>query len=247
MRKILTATLAAAVMAAGVAQSATTTTTFAVTATVQSTCSATAAALAFGNYTPGTGTLTGNTTIAVKCTKTTPFTVALNVGSTAGDTFVQRLMGSGVNTLQYNLYTTAALGTVFGDGTGATATVAGVGAGIAPHGDRPDRAAHRGCAASYSHPSKPPRDRLGGFTDRRRGDRHDQLADHLPDVCRALSCLRIQRAVFGPHRGRRRGTVAAGRLSAYARRTAEAQVGPVDVGLRPGRRPATVVRLLALG
>ena len=34
-------------------------------------------------------------------------------------------MGSGVNTLQYNLYTTAALGTVFGDGTGATATVAG--------------------------------------------------------------------------------------------------------------------------
>ena len=125
MRKILTATLAAAVMAAGVAQSATTTTTFAVTATVQSTCSATAAALAFGNYTPGTGTLTGNTTIAVKCTKTTPFTVALNVGSTAGDTFVQRLMGSGVNTLQYNLYTTAALGTIFGDGTGATATVAG--------------------------------------------------------------------------------------------------------------------------
>jgi len=131
MRKILTATLTAAVMAAGVAQSATTTTTFAVTATVQSTCSATAAALAFGNYTPGTGTLTGNTTIAVKCTKTTPFTVALNVGSTAGDTFVQRLMGSGVNTLQYNLYTTVALGSVFGDGTGATATVAGVGAGIA--------------------------------------------------------------------------------------------------------------------
>ena len=42
MRKILTATLAAAVMGAGVAQSATTTTTFAVTATVQSTCSATA-------------------------------------------------------------------------------------------------------------------------------------------------------------------------------------------------------------
>jgi spore coat protein U-like protein len=131
MRKILTATLAAAVMAAGVAQSATSTTTFAVTATVQSTCSATAPALAFGNYTPGTGTLTGTTTIAVKCTKTTPFTVALNAGSTAGGTFVQRLMGSGVNTLQYNLYTTAALGTVFGDGTGATGTVAGTGAGIA--------------------------------------------------------------------------------------------------------------------
>jgi spore coat protein U-like protein len=131
MHKILTATLAAGVMAAGIAQSATTTTTFAVTATVQSTCSATAATLAFPNYTPGAGTLTGNTNISVKCTKNTPFTVALNVGSTTGDSFAQRLMGSGANTLQYNLYTTAALGTIFGDGTAPTATVAGTGAGVA--------------------------------------------------------------------------------------------------------------------
>jgi spore coat protein U-like protein len=131
MHKILTATLAAGVMAAGVAQSATTTTTFAVTATVQSTCAATAATLAFPNYTPGTGTLTGNTNISVKCTKNTPFTVALNVGSTTGDSFTQRLMGSGANTLQYNLYTTAAFATIFGDGTGGTATSAGTGAGVA--------------------------------------------------------------------------------------------------------------------
>src|SRR5580704_9573805 len=117
MHKILTATLAFGVMAAGLAQSATTTTTFAVTATVQSTCSATAATLAFPNYTPGGGTQTGNTSISVKCTKNTPFTVALNAGSTAGDAFAQRLMASGANTLQYNLYTTAALGTIFGDGS----------------------------------------------------------------------------------------------------------------------------------
>ena len=131
MRKILTATLAAGVMAAGIAQAATTTTTFAVTATVQSTCSATAATLAFPNYTPGGGAQIGNTSISIKCTKNTPFTVTLNAGSTTGDTFLQRLMGSGANTLQYNLYTSAALGTVFGDGTGGTGTVPGTGLGVA--------------------------------------------------------------------------------------------------------------------
>lgn len=131
MHKILTATLAASVMAAGVAQSATTTTTFAVTATVQSTCSATAAALPFGAYTPGAGPLTANSTISVKCTKNTPYTVALNAGSTTGGAFTQRLMASGANTLQYNLYTAATFGTVFGDGTGGTATNAGTGAGVA--------------------------------------------------------------------------------------------------------------------
>jgi spore coat protein U-like protein len=131
MHKILTATLATGVLAAGIAQAVTTTTTFAVTATVQSTCSATAATLAFPNYTPGGGTQIGNTAISVKCTKNTPFTVALNAGTTTGDAFTQRLMGSGANTLQYNLYTTAALSTIFGDGTGVTGTVAGTGLGIA--------------------------------------------------------------------------------------------------------------------
>ena len=132
MYKILTATLATGVMAAGLAQAATTTTTtFAVTATVQSTCSATAATLAFPNYTPGGGAQIGSTSISIKCTKNTPFTVALNAGSTAGDAFAQRLMGFGANTLQYNLYTTAGLATIFGDGSGVTGTVAGTGLGVA--------------------------------------------------------------------------------------------------------------------
>ena len=40
-------------------------------------------------------------------------------------------MASGANTLQYNLYTTAAFGTVFGDGTGGSVTSTGTGAGVA--------------------------------------------------------------------------------------------------------------------
>jgi spore coat protein U-like protein len=158
MRKILVATLTAAVVAAGVAQAAqTTTTTFAVTATVLSTCSATAATLAFPNYTPGGGAQIGNTTISVKCTKNTPFTVALDVGSTTGDAFAQRLMASGVNTLQYNLYTTAGLGTVFGDGNAGTSTAGGVGLGVATansvqvFGQVPDSVANQAAiAGSYS-------------------------------------------------------------------------------------------------
>jgi spore coat protein U-like protein len=157
MQKILCAAVAASLLAAGVAQSATTTTTFAVTATVQSTCSATATALPFGAYTPGGGALTNNSTISVKCTKNTPYTVALNAGTTTGTAFTQRLMASGANTLQYNLYTTAGFATVFGDGTGSTATSAGTGAGVATantltvYGQLPDSAANQAAIpGSYS-------------------------------------------------------------------------------------------------
>jgi len=157
MRKIFTATLAAASLAAAVAQAATTTTTFAVTATVLSTCSATAVPLAFPNYTPGGGPQLGSTTISVKCTNNTPFTVLLNAGSTTGDAFAQRLMASGANTLQYNLYTSAALTTVFGDGTLGSATVAGTGLGVATaagvqvFGQLPDSATNQAAVAgSYS-------------------------------------------------------------------------------------------------
>ena len=133
MRKILSATLAASVLAAGAAQAAnpTVTTTFQVSATVQPNCTTSATPLGFGNYTPGNGAVTANSTITVNCTKSTAYTVGLNPGSTAGDAFIQRLMTSGTNTLQYNLYTTAALTTVFGDGTGATGTDSGTGTGMA--------------------------------------------------------------------------------------------------------------------
>jgi spore coat protein U-like protein len=157
MHKILSATLAAGIMSAGVAQAATTTTTFAVTATVQSTCSATATALAFPAYTPGAGATTGNSTINVKCTKNTPFTVALNAGATTGGAMTQRLMANGANTLQYNLYTTAGFATVMGDGTGGSVTTAGTGLGVATavpltvYGQLPDSATNQAAVAgNYS-------------------------------------------------------------------------------------------------
>ena len=101
--------------------------------------------------------LTGNTTVSVRCTKNTPYTVALNAGSTSGGTLAQRLMGSGVNTLQYNLYTSAAATTIFGDGTGSTGTGTGTGAGVATpstftvYGQLPDSATNQAAVpGSYS-------------------------------------------------------------------------------------------------
>ena len=133
MGKFLSATLALGVLAAGAANAGTATSSFQVTATVLSTCSATATAVAFPNYTPGGGAVTANGTISVKCTNTSPYTVALNAGSSTGDAFTQRLMtlAAGTATLQYNLYTTAGFATVFGDGTGTTAKASGTGAGLA--------------------------------------------------------------------------------------------------------------------
>ncbi|HWX78770.1 MAG TPA: spore coat U domain-containing protein [Steroidobacteraceae bacterium] len=131
MRKLYAISLIAGAMAAGFAGAATTSTTFAVTSSLLATCSATATSLAFSAYTPGAGNVANNGTVSVKCTKNTPFTVALNRGTTAGGTIAQRLMAFGANTLQYNLYTTAAFATVFGDGTGASQTEPGTGAGVA--------------------------------------------------------------------------------------------------------------------
>jgi spore coat protein U-like protein len=112
------------------ARAAIATTSFGVSATVLSSCSATAALLAFGVYSPGGGAVLGSTSISVKCTKTTPFTVALNVGVNSGSTFGQRLMAAGANRLQYNLYSTVALSSIFGDGTGGSVTVGGTGLGV---------------------------------------------------------------------------------------------------------------------
>lgn len=157
MRNVLRGMLAFTALGAGAATAATTTTTFQVTATVLATCSVSAAALNFGSYTPGAGALTANTALNVRCTNNTPFTVALNVGSTTGGSMAQRLMADGANTLQYNLFTTVANTTVFGDGTGGSATQTGTGTGLGSavaltvYGQLPDTATNQDAApGSYS-------------------------------------------------------------------------------------------------
>lgn len=135
MRKVLIGlvTSGALLAVAAGASASTTTTTFTVSASVLKTCSVSATNLAFGNYTPGGGQLASTSTVSVLCTNGTTFTAALNAGSTTSGTVAQRLMAEsgGSGTLQYNLYTTAAHSTVWGDGTGSSATESGTGAGMA--------------------------------------------------------------------------------------------------------------------
>jgi spore coat protein U-like protein len=153
MRKFLlaTATAGALLIAAQGANALTTTSTFTVNATVLKNCSVLSSNLAFGNYTPGGGNIDSTSTVTVKCTKNTPYTVALDKGTTTGGTIAQRLMVNGANTLQYNLFTDTTRTTLWGDGTTGTAA-AGTGAGFATttaltvYGRLPDNATNQNAA-----------------------------------------------------------------------------------------------------
>ncbi len=87
-----------------------------------------ATGVAFGLYSPGAAAATSsNGTVTVTCSvvlaSTLPsFTVALSAGTNG--TFGQRKMAFGTARLNYNLYTTAAYSTIWGDGTTPTATQA---------------------------------------------------------------------------------------------------------------------------
>jgi spore coat protein U-like protein len=153
MRNSIACLSAATLLAAAATQAAPpnpATTNIAISATVVKNCTVGATGVAFGNYYPTAGALAANSTISVSCTKTTPFTVTLNKGTTGGGTIAQRLMtDGGGNTLQYNLYTTGGFATVFGDGTGGSATAVGAGNGmgnpvtITAFGSLPDSGANQ--------------------------------------------------------------------------------------------------------
>jgi spore coat protein U-like protein len=85
--------------------------------------------LAFAPYSPASPLAAqGNVVITASCTgglfggTLPPFTVSLTAG---GGSFTQRLMANGAASLKYQIYTSAALSTIWGDGTGSTTTVGG--------------------------------------------------------------------------------------------------------------------------
>ena len=105
MRKALPflLTTAFALCVAGTAAAGTATTTFGVSLRLLSNCLVSASNLSFPNYTPAGGNQTASTTVSVRCTNSTAFTVALSAGTTSGGTLAQRLMSNGAgSTVQYN-------------------------------------------------------------------------------------------------------------------------------------------------
>jgi spore coat protein U-like protein len=121
---------AAASALPGAAWAGTATSSLSVSATVTSNCTVSTSAVGFGSINPLSGSNTDATGgITVTCTNGTPWTAAAGVGGGTGATFASRLMTAGANTLTYSLYTNSGRTTVWGDGSGTTATVGNTGTG----------------------------------------------------------------------------------------------------------------------
>jgi len=127
------ATIFAAVLAApGTAIAATASSTMNVTATVTANCTVSTTALAFGSVNTISGANVDSTGgLTITCTNGSAWTASAGVGAGTGASFVNRKMTAGANLLNYNIYTSAARTTVWGDGTGSTATIPGTGTGSA--------------------------------------------------------------------------------------------------------------------
>lgn len=129
MRSMILVPAAGILLVASVpAVAATKQTTMGVSASVAANCLVTAEPLSFGSY-DGTVQKSSTSDLTVRCSNGTPYTVKLNSGLTGS--FSQRLLTSGSNSLEYNLYTTSAFSSVWGDGTSDTATDGATGAGLA--------------------------------------------------------------------------------------------------------------------
>src|SRR3970040_1746586 len=102
------------------------TTTFQVQAAVVANCLVTANSLAFGTYDPTAADRDVDTTVSVRCTNGTGYTVALNAGVTAGTTLALAKMTDGPNFMNYNLYRNALRTEIFGAGTGGTFMASGI-------------------------------------------------------------------------------------------------------------------------
>ena len=102
---------------------ATATNTFTVSSTVVASCSSpTTETLAFGNYNPISGSAaTATANITITCTNTTAITsVTLNAGTGTGTINARKMEKNGTDTtktLNYNLYTSSANTSIWGDGT----------------------------------------------------------------------------------------------------------------------------------
>jgi len=118
------------IVASAGAFAAAATTTFQVTANVAAQCNVTAADLGFGAVDPLGGNVDQTTTITVKCTKNSAYTVGLNAGTTTGATIAQRLMANGADTMDYNLYKEVGHSNVWGNSAVSPSWVAGTGAGL---------------------------------------------------------------------------------------------------------------------
>ena len=106
---------------------------FTPTATVVNNCLVSATNINFGGSVGVlTSAVSANGTITATCTSGDVYTIALDKGtSTSGSIIDRRMQASGGTQVHYELYTTTAHTTVWGDGTSSSATNGGTGTGSA--------------------------------------------------------------------------------------------------------------------
>lgn len=118
---------AVALAVGGSAQAATRTATFNVSASVNDNCTVSTTNLAFGTFTADAD-VTNSSSVKVKCTNGTGYTVKLNPGTS--NNFAARKMANGSNFLTYNLFKDSGYTSIWGDGTNSTFTNGGTGTGL---------------------------------------------------------------------------------------------------------------------
>jgi spore coat protein U-like protein len=149
LKSFVAAATVLALSASFAAPAATKTTPMSVSATLVDTCLVTATSLTFPAYVPTGGTIKATSTISLRCTNGVQYGVGLSAGSTSGASYAQRLLANGGNTLQYNIYTSSAYSSVWGDGSGTTQIMSGNAAGFAApitltvYGEVPDSATNQ--------------------------------------------------------------------------------------------------------
>jgi spore coat protein U-like protein len=114
---------------AGTAQAATRTSTFNVTATVNTNCVITTPDLAFGTF-DGLVNTSATSTITVRCSNGTAYSVDLSAGSSGDVTNRTMTSGTSVVPLRYNLYTDLAHTQIWANGQNSTGRASGSGGGM---------------------------------------------------------------------------------------------------------------------
>lgn len=87
-------------------------------------CTVSATSVAFGTYNGRSGvSLDGVGTVSVNCSNYFGSGATLAIGTGGSGSYASRRVAAGANSILYNLYTSTARTTVWGDGTSGTATV----------------------------------------------------------------------------------------------------------------------------
>jgi len=92
-------------------------------AAAQTACTVSATPVSFGNYSPyAASPLDSTGQVTVSCTQDSSYTITMNAGIHAGGNFTGRRMSNGQSYLAYQLYSDSTRTTIWGDGSGGSAS-----------------------------------------------------------------------------------------------------------------------------